>query len=74
MSAAEAAQSFSAVELSGQPVLISLGDINGDGYSDAIVSVRDLVPDGRAARATSRASPSAGATRPAIPTCVARCR
>ena len=41
--ASEAGQSFSAVELSGQPVLIRLGDINGDGYEDAIVSVRDSV-------------------------------
>ncbi|MGH7338980.1 MAG: PA14 domain-containing protein, partial [Candidatus Rokuibacteriota bacterium] len=41
----EAAQAFSAVELGGQPVLIPLGDINGDGFDDAVVSVRDLARD-----------------------------
>ncbi len=39
-------QELPAVQLSGQPVMIALGDINGDDYGDAIVSVRDLVPDG----------------------------
>ena len=43
VSGAEASQTFSAVELSGQPVTIGLGDINGDGYEDAVVSVRDRV-------------------------------
>src|SRR5690606_37675229 len=43
----EAEQTLSAVELSGQPVVIGIGDINNDGYEDAIVSVRDLVPDGQ---------------------------
>ncbi|HEY4633689.1 MAG TPA: PA14 domain-containing protein, partial [Candidatus Limnocylindrales bacterium] len=41
----EAAQAFSAVELGGQPVLIPLGDINNDGFDDAVVSVRDLARD-----------------------------
>ena len=36
---------FSSIELAGQPVSIPLGDIDGDGYADAIVSVRDAVFD-----------------------------
>ncbi|MCU0979306.1 MAG: PA14 domain-containing protein, partial [Pirellulaceae bacterium] len=43
VSGAEASQTFSAVALSGQPVMIALGDINGDGYEDAVVSVQDSV-------------------------------
>ena len=46
VSGADASQTLAAVDLAGQPVMISLGDINGDGYGDAVVSVRDLVPDG----------------------------
>jgi len=45
VSAELASQSASGVSLGGQPVLISLGDIDGDGFTDAIVSVNDLVPD-----------------------------
>ena len=41
--ASEAGQAFSSVDLSGQPVVIPLGDINGDGFQDAIVSIRDSV-------------------------------
>ena len=37
---------FSAVSLGGQPVVMALGDIDGDSFDDAIVSVRDGVPDG----------------------------
>ncbi|MFN0040815.1 MAG: LamG-like jellyroll fold domain-containing protein, partial [Burkholderiales bacterium] len=46
VSGEEASQTLPAVQLGGQPVVISLGDINGDGFGDAIVSVRDRVPDG----------------------------
>ncbi|MBL8535175.1 MAG: FG-GAP repeat protein, partial [Betaproteobacteria bacterium] len=41
VSADEATKEFSSIELLGQPVFIDLGDINGDGYDDAVVSVRD---------------------------------
>jgi hypothetical protein len=41
--ATEASKTFSSIELLGQPVYIPLGDVNGDGYGDAVVSVRDGV-------------------------------
>ncbi|HEY6228215.1 MAG TPA: LamG-like jellyroll fold domain-containing protein, partial [Verrucomicrobiae bacterium] len=37
--------SYSSIDLAGQPVSIPLGDIDGDGYMDAVVSVRDSVFD-----------------------------
>ena len=43
MPATEAVQTFSSLAVGGQPVFIPLGDINGDGVDDAIVSVRDSV-------------------------------
>ena len=42
----DASQTLASVDLTGQPVMIALGDINGDGFGDALVSVRDLVSDG----------------------------
>lgn len=42
----EAGQTFPAVDLSGQPIVILLGDIDGDTFADAVVSSRDNVPDG----------------------------
>ncbi|MGI9332597.1 MAG: LamG-like jellyroll fold domain-containing protein, partial [Gammaproteobacteria bacterium] len=44
VSGAEADQTFSAVSLAGQPVVMPLGDIDGDGFDDAVVSIRDGVP------------------------------
>ncbi|HXW10466.1 MAG TPA: LamG-like jellyroll fold domain-containing protein, partial [Steroidobacteraceae bacterium] len=38
---------FSAVSLGGQPVVMALGDIDGDSFDDAVVSIRDGVPDGQ---------------------------
>jgi ELWxxDGT repeat protein len=52
--AGEAIQNLSSVELGGQPVVIPLGDINGDGFDDAVVSVRDLVLDGTGFRNFAR--------------------
>ena len=45
--ASQADSSFSAIQLAGQPVMIPIGDINGDGFNDAIVSVQDsvVIPD-----------------------------
>ncbi|HEY7599939.1 MAG TPA: LamG-like jellyroll fold domain-containing protein, partial [Candidatus Limnocylindrales bacterium] len=42
----EALQVLPAVQLGGQPVMIALGDVDGDGFGDAIVSIRDRVSDG----------------------------
>ncbi|NWG14669.1 MAG: hypothetical protein HXY20_14165, partial [Acidobacteria bacterium] len=52
--ASQAIQTLSSVELGGQPVVIPLGDINGDGFDDAVVSVRDLVLDGSTFRNFAR--------------------
>ena len=41
----EAEQVFPALQLGGQPVLINLGDIDGDGFDDAVVSVQDQARD-----------------------------
>jgi len=46
VSGAEAEQTLSAVALAGQPVVIPLGDVDGDGLDDAVVSVRERVSDG----------------------------
>jgi hypothetical protein len=48
--ATEADQTFSSVSLGGQPVVIPLGDINGDGHDDMVISVRDLVADANGLR------------------------
>ena len=41
----EADSEFSSVDLSGQPVVIPLGDIDNDGIEDSVVAVRDRVLD-----------------------------
>jgi hypothetical protein len=48
--ATEAEQTLSSVSLGGQPVVIPLGDINGDGHDDMVISVRDLVSDANGVR------------------------
>ena len=48
--AEEAAASYSSSQLLGSPAFIPLGDINGDGFNDAVVAIRDNVLTGSGER------------------------
>ncbi|MCX7893546.1 MAG: PA14 domain-containing protein, partial [Burkholderiales bacterium] len=60
-------QTFSSIQLSGQPIVIPLGDIDGDGHADSVVSVSDNVLDGGTRRHFVRiAFGSANAAAPGL--------